>query len=162
MLIIPINEIIARLGRLQPGATFTRPVRSPWVMVPSRAWFEEKFNRQWWEYCTGRGFQYLAGSGMCEQFSRAALAELNFDCIETVRAYDSARRDVHVAAFESFLRITPGEPLNGVPDGVHATVLVALTEDGVTYELWLWEPQNRLKTKLSDALARGVELYHNQ
>lgn len=158
MLIIATHELDRRLRAAAPLVQMPPVSRSPWVMVPSREWFETRWNQQWWEYCTGRDLKYLAGSGMCEQFSRAALAELNFDCLETVRAWDPDRRDVHIAAREVFVRIPAGAPLNGVSDGLHSTVLIALTEDGQTWTLWFWEPQNRRLRRFDDAMAGDLEL----
>lgn len=158
MLLIPTIELQAHLRGMEPFVEFPALLRAPYVMVPSREWFEAKWNQQWWEYCTGRSFRYLPGSGMCEQFARAACVELNFCCIETVRAWDASRRDVHVAALEAFVLIPPGELLNGVADGGHATVLVALTEDGATYDLYFWEPQNRQLRRAAEALAAGVRI----
>lgn len=162
MLIIPTHELDQRLRAAAPLVRLPSVSRSPWVMVPSREWFETKWNQQWWEYCTGRSLRYLAGSGMCEQFSRAALVELNFNCIETVRAWDASRRDVHIAGREVFVRIGPAAALNGVRDGLHSTVLVALTEDGKTWAPWFWEPQNRQSRRFDEAMAEDVDLLDAQ
>lgn len=157
-LIIPAIEWQAHIRAMAPDVQFPTMLRAPYVMVPRVEWFDEVWNRQWWEYCTAREFRYLEGSGMCEQFSRCAIAELNFDCIEALRDFTPDRRDVHVAAAEMLCVIHPGLELNNVRDGGHSTCLVTLTNDGKTYETHAWEPQNRLRSPLAEALAAGLVL----
>jgi len=156
------SDFNAAIRELFPGCGFPPIERSAGVMVPSRAWFESNWNQQWWDYCAAREFRYLPGSGMCEQFSRAALTELNFNCIETVRQAEPDRRDVHVAAREVFVMIAPGAELNGVRDGMHSTILVWLHEADGTRQLWFWEPQNRRLTLASRAAAQSILCFFAQ
>jgi hypothetical protein len=157
-LIIPAIEWQAHIRSIAPDVQFPSMLRAPYVMVPNVEWFDDVWNPQWWAYCKARDFTYIPGSGMCEQFSRCAVAELNFDCIETVRAFDASRRDVHVAAAEMLCVIPPGFSLNNVRDGGHSTCLVTLTPDGKNYETHAWEPQNRIRTPLAEAIAGGLVL----
>lgn len=162
MLIVPTIELDARIRQLAPDCGFPPISRSPYVMVPSLRWFDDVWNHQWFDYVAARDFKYIQGSGMCEQFSRAALTELNFDCLETVRTFDASRRDVHVAGREAFVMIPASVSLNGVTDGTHSTCLVALTENGADYSLHFWEPQNRERILAAQAIADGVELFFAQ
>ena len=162
MLIVPTIELDARIRQLAPDCGFPPISRSPYVMVPSLRWFDDVWNHQWFDYVAARDFKYIQGSGMCEQFSRAALTELNFDCLETVRTFDASRRDVHVAGREAFVMIPASVSLNGVTDGTHSTCLVALTENGADYSLHFWEPQNRERILAAQAMADGVKLFFAQ
>ena len=162
MLIVPTIELDARIRQLAPDCGFPPISRSPYVMVPSLKWFDDSWCKQWFDYVAARDFRYIQGSGMCEQFSRAAMTELNFDCLETVRSFDASRRDVHVAGREAFVTIPTNVNLNGVTNGTHSTCLVALADDLTSYSLHFWEPQNRQRILAAQAVADGVQILFAQ
>lgn len=120
-------------------------VRSNDVFVFSKDFIEDDWNEFWRKWKFANDFVYEPGSGMCEEFTMEAIAKF----LRSNRKRDR-KADVTAGAFE--VRVSIGsKPVNAVSDGGHDTVLIAVTKDQQTIELYVWEPQNERWCLLADA-----------
>jgi len=124
--------------------------RSNNVFVFSKDFIEEDWDSFWRAWKFANDFVYEPGSGMCDEFVAEAIAKF----LRSVRK-KLVKTEATAGAWE--LRGFLGtKAINGVSGGAHSTVLVAVTTDQKTIQIYVWEPQNEQWTLLQDACANGL------
>jgi hypothetical protein len=128
--------------------------RSTEVFIPHLDWFKKQWFSFWCEYKASRNLKQL-----CNLVAGVASAEGNW-CAWLHSMKEGGRYTIPI--FEARVQIHR-PPLLGIYDGAHSNCLIAFTEDGESYQLALWEPQQPETTPfryalLKDALSR-CDLY---
>ena len=145
-MITTVTEIKAAIMKAGHGfVQYPVMIRSSDVFVFSKDFIEDEWNTFWRKWKFANDFVYEEGSGMCEEFSLEAVAK--FLRSNRKRAPKSG---VTAGAFEVRIQIG-SKPVNAVSDGGHDTILIAVTEDQLTFQLYVWEPQNERWCLLVDA-----------
>lgn len=110
---------------------------APRFAVPPIDWWRGEWQMFWRIQRRFWDLRYRKGSGMCDEFSAAAVS---CAIISGRRALGS--EDCRVAAWDCRVRIDPGTSLHGVSDGAHALVLAGYhLPDDIEPQWALWEPQ---------------------
>ena len=160
---IPWLEFQQRISALAPSCSIQFLAPAPYVHVFDAQWLQEDFWPIWCEIkrelneaVPSRPMKNNARRGICDEITKRFIAELT---LSTRIKYGD--EDVAPGALEASIMIYD-EPVNLVSDGAHRTSILAVTNDGQTWNPVFVEPQLSYAqfqtTTLDDAIARGVLL----
>lgn len=162
-LTVPFYEFQLRVSMAAPDCKSQSLPTAAYVHVFNRSWFREQFWPYWDNVKKALDAQLLnkpetnnAKRGTCDEITKMFVAHL---ILATRQLHGD--EDVGVAALESTIILPSDFSLNFVPGpGGHRTIVVALTDDGETYEVEFAEPQltyaQYKTTPVEDAIASGV------
>lgn len=162
-MIISVYELLARLQEECAPTSGPEGVRTPemfaslQVFVFDDKWVDAEFNPFWWEYLMAyrsernEPLENNAKRGICDEISERCGSHFS----EATRKLVG---DVDCRSGAPFIRvrIPAGKSINSVlGPGGHEPLLLITTKDQVTFNLYIYEPQNRLRTPLVDFIADG-------
>lgn len=165
-MLISVYELTARLQEECAPTSSLEGVRLPemfasmQVFVFDDQWIEDEFNPFWGEYLftyrseRNQPLENNEKRGICDEITERCGSHFS-------EATRKLMGDVDCRSGAPFIRIRipDGYALNRVPGpGGHEAILLVTTKDGKTFTLWIYEPQDRLRTLLSDAVAAGVSV----
>ena len=156
-------ELISRVSDL--GCKEVKVLRDANYFLPSRKWLGNAFapflKHEFWAYERA----YIKSKFDCEDFAFEGELEADIDRYVMSRAAKFALKaatrslvanaeigDAGHAFLYVEISILPGQSLNGVRDGKHATNLCLHPDGSATF----FEPQNSQLTNAKEALDRGV------
>lgn len=163
-MIVPVYEFLNVFQAIcapttEGGMVWVPPMFSSMqVFVFDDAWVEDTWNPFWWEYLRvyrqERNQPLENNQKRCICDAITARAETHFE--EAMRRL-VGDEDVSAGAKRTRINLPPGESLNRVPGpGGHELIVLATTKNQKDVNLYAYEPQNRLRTPLLDAVGRGV------
>ena len=121
-------------------------------------WVEDEFNPFWWEYMTvyrnerNQPLENNAKRGICDEITERCMSHFS----EAVRKLEGDT-DCRAGAIATRVSLPGGTSVNDVHGpGGHELICLATTKDQQTVKLYLYEPQNRKRTALADAVSAGV------
>jgi len=165
-MLITVSDLIARLQEECAATSGPEGVRLPemfasmQVFVFDESWVDDEFNPFWWEYLAtyrserNQPLENNEQRGICDEISERCGSHFS-------EATRKLMGDVDCRSGAPFVRIRiPADAaINRVPGpGGHEPILLVTTKDGKTFTLWIYEPQNRLRTPLAAAVAAGISV----
>lgn len=165
-MLISVYELIAQVQEICAPTSGPEGVRLPemfasmQVFVFDDGWIEEEFNPFWGEYLftyrsqKNQPLENNEQRGICDEISERCGSHFS----EATRKL-MGDTDCRSGAPFVRIRIPAGASVNRVPGpGGHQPLLLATTKDQKTFQLFIYEPQNRMRTPLADAVAAGVSV----
>lgn len=163
-MLINIHEYLnhlqwATIGPVDGEIAWTPPMFSSMqIFVFDDAWIDDEFNPFWWEYMMvyrsqhNQPLENNAKRGICDEIT--ARCESHFS--------EAARKlmgdvDCSAGAKRGRVMLPAGGSVNNVPGpGGHELIVLATTKNQKDVTLYAYEPQNRLRTPLADAIGSGM------